>query len=158
MPEGWQPDSKGMATFVGELPKILKRMLGKKARKPKVLFTDRGAGMYIPRTGEVTGKYKAAIKNHGFRLYSGNNAKEYGQPSDVADILLHKTAIACFKMNLKRTRPQTKPWLETHEMFTKRVAGVVKEANAKCDFRELCCEYPTRLEKLKEKKGDRLRK
>ena len=35
---------------------------------------------------------------------------------------------------------------------------VVKEANKKCDFRLLCCEYLTRLEELVAKKGDRLKK
>ena len=53
---------------------------------------------------------------------------------------------------------ESKPWQETHKQFQKRVGRVVKEANKKCDFRLLCCEYLTRLEELVAKKGDRLKK
>ena len=34
----------------------------------------------------------------------------------------------------------------------------VRETNKQCDFRLLSCEYPTRLQLLKDRQGDRLRK
>ena len=156
MPVDWLPDAGGMGVFVKMLPRIFRRVLGRKTRKPRVLYSDRGPGMFVPKTGQVTGPYTEAARKKGFRLYTGESAK--GQPSDVADILLHETAISCFKKALHRTRPKTKPWKETRQMFAKRVAEVVKEANNECDFRLLSCEYLERLQLLKEKKGVRLRK
>ena len=73
-------------------------------------------------------------------------------------MLLHETAIACFKRNLVASTPNAKPWKETRAEFRARATRVVKEANKKCDFRLLCCEYLTRLETLVQKKGDRLKK
>ena len=156
MPEDWSPTSTGMGIFVQKLPGILKRMLGPTAAQPKVLYSDRGSNMYTPRAGIALGPYAAAVEAAGFRLYQGPDASR--QPSDLADILLHETAISCFRKALNRAKPSSKPWKETWKAFCARVRGVVREANKNCEFDRLCCEYPTRLELLKEKEGDRLRK
>ena len=67
------------------------------------------------------------VAKHGFRLHTGFDKSE--QPGDVADILLHETAVACFKKALDRTPPQAPAWKDTRQDFAKRVAGVVREAN-----------------------------
>ena len=103
-----------------------------------------------------TKAYRKAVASAGLRLYTGPDAA--GQPPDLADFLLHETAIAIFKKNLWKARPKKKPWEETWEMFRHRGAGVVKEANKKANFKLLCCEYKTRLEMLVAKRGDRLKK
>ena len=156
MPEGWKDDAAGMGQFARRVPNILNRMLGSSAAKPKVLYSDRGPGMFVLRTGQATGSYAEGVEAAGLRLYTGTDAS--AQPSDLADFLLHETAIACFKRNLNAASPESKPWQETHKQFQKRVSRVVKEANKKCDFRLLCCEYLARLEELVAKKGDRLKK
>ena len=155
MDEGWGEDAESMAIFVKKLPKLLDTMLGRGVPKPKVLYSDRGAGMYVPRTGQATGPYAEAVEALGFRLYGGFDNKK--QPPDLADILLHETAVSHVQKRLCQTRPR-KPWLETHRQFTARVQRVVKEVDKSVDLVGLCCEYPTRLRALVEKKGDRLRK
>ena len=112
--------------------------------------------MFVPRTGQATGSYAEGVEATGLCVYPGTDAS--AQPSDLADFLLHETAIACFKRNLNAASPESKPWQETHKQFQKRVSHVVKEANEKCNFRLLCCEYLTRLEELVAKKGDRLKR
>ena len=155
MDEGWSECSQGMATFVERLPKLLNTMLGSDTAKPKVLYSDRGSGMYVPRTGQATGGYAEAVEAQGFRLYGGTDNK--GQPADLADVLLHETAVSHVQKRIRLTRPR-KPWLETREQFVARVQRIAKEVNKSVDLVGICCEYPTRLRTLVEKKGDRLRK
>ena len=95
-------------------------------------------------------------RDSGFRLYTGDAVAD--QPSDLADILLHETAIATQKKRLTATPPVVKPWLESHDQFKERVACVVADANKRMKLQRLCCEYPTRIDLLIEKKGDRLNK
>ena len=155
MPEGWKDDAAGMGHFARRVPSILN--LGSSAAKPKVLYSDRGPGMFVPRTGQATGSYAEGMEAAGLCLYIGADAS--AQPSDLADFLLHETAIACLKRNLNAAAsPESKPWQETHKQFQKRVSRVVREANKKCEFDLLCCEYLTRLEELVTKKADRLKK
>ena len=156
MPEGWKDDAAGMGQFAKQVPRILKRMLGRSAALPKVLYTDRGPGMFVPRTGQATGAYAEGVQEAELRLYTGTDASQ--QPSDLADVLLHETAIACFKRNLAASTPSAEPWKETRQDFQARVARVAKEANSKCDLRLLCCEYLTHLEMLVQTTGDRLKK
>jgi hypothetical protein len=156
MPEGWAEDAAGLAIFVERLPTILDDILGKKVAKPKVLFSDRGSAMFTPRTGIAQVAYADAAEAAGFRLYTGRDAS--AQPADLADVLLHETAISCFRKALNKAKPKVKPWKETWVQFRSRVRRVESQANKNCDFRLLCCEYPTRLQVLKEKAGDRLKK
>ena len=88
-------------------------------------------------------------------MYSGNDASS--QPADLADVLLHESAVPTFRRRLTATPPVVKPWLETHVQFKARVAKVVKEANKHGKWDRLCCEYPARIDALIEKEGDRLR-
>ena len=157
MEEGWRPSGEGMAAFVERLPKLLKRMLGKTTSSPKVLYSDRGSGMFAPKTAVVNGKYGAAVEKNGFRLYVGG-ADGKSQPSDLADFLLHETACADFKYLLKRSAPPREPWRETREQFDRRVQMLVREANKHVNFDSLCCEYIDRVQQLFDRDGDRLPK
>ena len=68
MPAEWKLDGDGLALFVERLPGVLRKMLGREARLPRNVFTDRGTGMYIPK-GLVVAKYNAAIDATDFYLY-----------------------------------------------------------------------------------------
>ena len=63
MPHNWPLDSSGVAMFVDRLAGILRRMLGLNARLPKVVFTDRGTGMYSPQ-GTVTHTHRRYERSH----------------------------------------------------------------------------------------------
>ena len=41
----WAQNGAGLATFADQLPAILDRMVGRAARKPRVVCSDRGPGM-----------------------------------------------------------------------------------------------------------------
>ena len=51
-----------------------------------------------------------------------------------------------------------RPWEETPEQFKARIQEVCREINAENDVEGLCRELPERLQDLKRRKGDRLRK
>ena len=68
-------------------------MLGDDAKLPRTVFTDRGTGMYNPQ-GKVVRRYHAALESAGFTLYWGTDARR--QSPDMADMLLHETAVAWF--------------------------------------------------------------
>ena len=70
---------------------------------------------------------------------------------------MHETAVSHVVKRLKATRPR-KPWDETREQFTSRMKDIVADVNKCVDLLGISCEYPTRLEALLEKEGDRLRK
>ena len=156
LPEEWQPDAIGMASFVALLPGILQKMLPRQRSKPRQIYTDRGAGMYVPKTGQACSAYAEAVRKAKLKLYNGEDASR--QPAGLADVLLHETAIANFKYALGLKPVAVEPWKETHALFRARVAKVVQEANRKCRFLDLCREYPVRLQILVNKRGDRLRK
>ena len=108
------------------------------------------------RTAAATDAYQKAVAKAGFRLYTGPDAS--AQPAEIGDILLHETAVACFKKALSKKTPEVPAWQETRDHFARRVKAVVRECNANYNFRLLCCEYLERLRLLVEREGDRLRK
>jgi hypothetical protein len=117
LPAGWTVDGAGMAEAVQMLPRILRSMLGPDVCLPRVLFTDRGTGMYAP-TGQVVHAYADAVDAAGFRLYWGADAKQ--QAPDMGDMLLHETAVAWFRARMKRERPAVLPWEETRAQWNAR--------------------------------------
>ena len=153
MPTDWPLDSSGVATFVERLPRILRRMLGPRARILNIVFTDRGTGMYSPQ-GAVTHLYEEALATAGFSLYWGADASL--QAPDMPDVLLHETAVAMFRNRLRRERPAALPWEETQEQWACRAEKVVKWLNGNCNLDSLCRKFPTRLHDLLLRGGDRL--
>ena len=149
-----------MRLLVERLPTVLNAMLGPSARKPHTLFTDRGPGFYHRRWGTITGDYDSACREHGFRLWAGTNSKRgpHAQPPDVADVLLHETAVSWLRRREERSRPKV-PWQETPQQFADRLQRAVTHINDNFDVRGLCMEMPDRLNTLASKtKGDRLPK
>ena len=130
-------------------------MLGKEARLPRTLFTDRGTGMYSPG-GNVVRDYEDAVAKAGFRLYWGPSAKK--QAPDLGDVLLHETAVSWFRAKMRTVAPDGLPWEETQEMWAARARKVVRDINSSCDVHGLCLEFPSRLQDLVDREGDRLRK
>ena len=151
---------EGARLLVNELPALLNRMLGERTKKPRTIFTDRGPGFYHRRWGTITGDYESALRMHGFKAWAGTNALHgsRAQPRDIGDVLLHETAISWLRRREEKTRPR-KPWLETPMDFAQRLEDVTRGINEDCKVKELCLEFPRRLEQLvHETHGDRLPK
>ena len=155
LPPGWTVDGAGMAAAVQQVPGILRRMLGDTALLPRILFTDRGTGMYAPN-GKVTHAYSHAVDASGLRLYWGEDAKL--QAPDLGDMLLHETAVSWFRSRMKREKPNVVPWEETRAQWAVRAARCVRHINDEYDVAGLCREFPARLLDCCERDGDRLAK
>ena len=104
MPEDWTLDGMGLAAFVQRLPGILRKMLGPETRLPRMLFTDRGTGMYNP-AGKIVAKYRQAVKDAGFHVFWGDDASQ--QSPDMGDLLLHETAVAWLRKKMRKEKPQS---------------------------------------------------
>ena len=155
MPAEWKLDGDGLALFVERLPGVLRKMLGRKARLPRNVFTDRGTGMYIP-TGLVVAKYNAAIDANDFNLYWGTDAQR--QSPDMGDILLHETTVSWFRSLMKAEQPVVPPWEETLAHWTHRARRVTRAINRDYNVAGLCREFPQRLADVVERQGERLPK
>ena len=106
-------------------------------------------------------EYSAAVTRQGFQLWTGPNSKQgpHKQPPDVADCLLHETAIAWVKHREFVTRAGFRaPWEETPVKFSRRLQTCVAYANENYDASGLCKEFPDRLRALIKAKGGRLKK
>lgn len=150
----------GCGMFIDRLPGLLQKMLGD-APKPRTIFSDRGPGFYHQRVGSVLGEYSAAVTRHGFRLWAGPNAKQgpHKQPPDIADLLLHETAISWIKHRECVSSVELRtPWEETPQQFNRRLQNCVAHANANYNVSGLCREFPGRLRDLVVAKGGRLKK
>ena len=132
-------DGTGLAQFVERLPAILRGMLGEDARLPRVIFTDRGTGMYSPQ-GFVVGTYEAAVADAGVRLFWRPDASK--QSPDMPDLLLHETAVAQFRQRIRKEKPIVRPWLETSQQWTDRARKVVQWMNDNYDLEGLCKDFP----------------
>ena len=146
--------------LVGRLPALLNEMLGRSARKPRTIFTDRGPGFYHRRWEAITGDYESACREHGFKSSQGSNSKKgpHAQPGDIGDVLLHETAISWMRRREEATRP-TKPWEETPHDVAARLQAAVCHVNEQFEARALCKEFPKRLHDLvNTTRGDRLPK
>ena len=150
----------GAKLLVERLPGALRGMLGHSARKPHLLFTDRGPGFYHRRWGTITGDYESACRELGFKPWAGSNSKRgpRAQPPDLADVLLHETAVSWLRRQEEQTRP-TRPWEETPQKLAARLQQGVSRINKEFDVRGLCMELPGRLSLLVyDTCGDRLAK
>ena len=155
LPEGWEVDGAGMADAVKLLPGVLRRMLGEDALLPRVLFTDRGTGMYAAN-GYIVREFANAVDAAGFRTYWGSNAKT--QAPDMGDLLLHETAVSWFRSKMRREKPAVLPWRETRAQWKARAARCVRAINAEYNVAGLCREFPARLLDCQERGGDRIPK
>ena len=118
LPADWTLDGAGMADVVHQLCGTLRRMLGSGVHLPRIIFTDRGTGMYTP-AGHMVEAYGSALKKAGFRTFWGLDATP--QSLDMPDLLLHETAVALLRAKLKKAQPAALPWKETTEQWTERM-------------------------------------
>ena len=120
---------------------MLNQMLGRGARKPRTLFSDRGQGFYHKTTGCITGEYETVCRELSFKPW-----------------LLHETAIAGLRELIFKSTP-VKPWEETAERFAARLQEAVDHANAEHRLADLCRGMPQRLDALvKVYEGDQMPK
>ena len=151
---------QGIRQFIERLPQMLNQMLGRRTRKPRTLFSDRGQGFYHKTTGCITGEYETVCRELCFKPWARTNSRvgARAQPPDIADVLLHETAIADLRALIFKSTP-VKPWEETAERFAARLQEAVDHANAEHRLADLCREMPQRLDSsVKVYEGDRLPK
>ena len=79
------------------------------------------------------------------------------QPGKLSDLMLHETAVAWIR-KLERTTLPKRAWEESTDAFASRLKGIVAKINQKHDVDGLCRELPTRVDKLREKQGGKLKK
>ena len=89
--------------------------------KPRVVFTDRGPGLYQGGHGTTCHKYAEALAKHGFRPFAGDDAS--WQPPDIADLLLHESVAAGIR---KYCRKKPIKWISgdqeaNYKMFVQRL-------------------------------------
>ena len=154
MPEGWQVNGDGMATFVRQLPAQQRKMLGN-TPLPRMLFTDRGTGMYTPAR-KVATQFHRAVIDAGFTVFRGEDASV--QSPDMGDVLLHETVVAWFRKRMREEPPAGAPWEETQRGWGVRARRAVAAINENCQVSALCREFPQRLQALVDGEGKRLPK
>ena len=152
----WTQNGEGMRAFVEELGTVLRKMLGPDARLPRVVFTDRGPGLYHSSTGYIVPEYKKALKDNGFRPFAGDDAS--WQPPDVPDLLMHDTAVSWTRKFAKKNPLPKNTDLNTQEESLCRLLNdCQKHINKNYDVASLCRSLPGRLAELQMNQGDRLK-
>ena len=156
MPDSWQQNGAGQAVLVGRLPYILDKMLGKRADKPHIAFTDRGPGFYHSSTGSIDPDYRAALDANSLEAWAGDFAK--WQPADLPDFLLHETVVAWIRAYL---RHHPVKWGTDLQRNVRNTVALLEEAaeyiNAWYDVEGLCHDVPKRLKELDASEGERLK-
>ncbi len=122
---------------------------------PSIVFTDRGQGFFHIKTGGITNKYKGALQEHGLRAYYGNDASV--QPGNLQEVMLHESAVAWIRKRETVTQCR-QPWTETAAGFSARLRSICQYINANYDVEGLCKDLPNRLQKVRDKGGDRINK
>jgi len=123
--------------------------------KPKIVMTDKGRGFFNNFNHKVTKEYKAGLQKVGLRAFMGDDAKN--QPGTLQDLMLHETGVSWMRELMQRSCP-ARPWQESREEYRVRLQEACRHVNAEYEVENLCRELPDRLEELKERKGDRLKK
>ena len=139
------------ALVAGVRGAVNKRFQGGVA-KPDTVMVDRGRGFYNIATGDITQKYRDALRVHGFKNMMGDNASV--QPGHMQEVLLHETAVSWIRLRLASATPN-KPCLETKEQCARRLRRVVGDINATLDVEGSCKGLPKWLDLVIEAKGGR---
>ena len=157
MDASWTQTGAGMAQFVAKLTDILKNMLGNDTPLPRVLYTDRGPGLFHGSTGHIVKAYEAAVKKHGFRTYVGSDASS--QPGDIPDCLPHETAVAWARAFMKKRPLDRSAGMPGMITQLRRVLQDGEDyINSEYDVDKLCGgEFLERMAELKDREGDRLK-
>ena len=134
----------------------MKKMHGREAILPTVVFTDRGPGFYHPSSGNICPEYQGALEEQGFTAWAGENAK--WQPPDVPDILLHETAVAWVRSFLRQHPVKIgHNQAKNIENLEEKLQEAESHINTYYEVEDLCKSLPRRLKELVEAKGSRLK-
>ena len=156
MEDGWSQSGEGMAAFVDRLAGILKKMLGRDARLPRVVMSDRGPGFFNATTGHIVAEYHRALTENGFRAFMGDDASP--QPADIADVLLHETVAGWVKSYLHKVHFNRNDGPDKcQERFEQTMKECAKYINKEYDVEGLCRSFPDRIKKLVAGGGERLK-
>ena len=151
----WTQTGDGMAAFVARLPSILKARLGPSEPWPRVLFSDRGSGLFQSSTGHIVRAYADALKAHGFRTYQGEDASE--QPADLAEVFPHETAAAWTRKYMQKHHLDRRGSLDVQEACLRAsLKACAHFVNTHYYVTGLCARFPNRWRELVARSGDRL--
>ena len=70
-------------------------------------------------------------------------------------MMLHETAVSWIRRREALNR-MTRPWEETTEQFASRLKSIVQDINDTLNVDGLCRAFPQRIQKLVDRKGDRI--
>jgi len=155
LPENFPGEDPDGATMLVEAVRTAVNIRFQTDSRPLYLFTDRGRGFYEPSTSLITPEYAAAVNTHKFKTMMGDCASS--QPGNLADILLHETAVAWIRVQLKNTRPLD-DWKETRDEYADRLRKAAAHINEHYDVAGLNNELVDRLREVVHRYGDRLSK
>lgn len=146
---------KDIEGFLRGLDRSISASFSDVQRKPRTLFSDRGYPMYTTN-GYSTQAYRDAAGEQNYTLFAGNDARL--QPGNVADCLLHETAVPWIK-RLIRVGGKFGPSKhgEGVASFYRRLRKAVRHVNQHYDVAGLCRQFKSRLDQLVENGGDRLK-
>jgi hypothetical protein len=151
----WEQTGEGQAKFVNKLEAILRKMVGPGQKLPRVVCTDRGPGLFA-RNGYFIREYKEALSRHGFRAYVGDQDGTQ-QPGDLADCWPHERIAAWTKNWLaKNPLPKSGDLDRLEKRVGLRLGECAKHINSNYNVDSVCRSWPTTMQKLKDRRGDRL--
>ena len=156
LPRGFPGDTDdGAAVLIQKVRAAINVRFPNGAPQPRTIFVDRSNAFYIQATGALTEKYAAALREHGFKNFMGDNCR--CQVGQMGDILLHETAVAWIRRLERRSMP-ARVYEETIEEFGTRMKGIVSDINGKYDVSGLCRGLPDRISALVAARGAKLEK
>ena len=148
---GEVPD--GAAILVAKLRAAVNARWPGRTRKPTCVFVDRGKGFYNPGNGKITPEFSAALTEHGFTAFWGQDAS--AQPGHLQELMLHETAVSWLRHRLTETLPKLS-WKETPDQFAARLRLCCTSVNKELEVEDLCRDFPRRVALLQERNGGRL--
>ena len=156
MPTAWKQVGSGMAEFIHGLEPTTRKMVRGQGRLPRVIFTDRGPGLYQASSGHIVKQYYAALQEAGFHPFAGVDAS--WQPADLPDVLPHETVAGwCRTFFSKNPFRRTASVEENVRRFRTMLAACEDYINTNYAVEDLCRSFPTRLRELESVQGGRLR-
>ena len=151
----WTQNSAGVAQFVHRLEDIMRRKLGPDVALPRIIFSDRGPGMYQTSTGHITREYHKALCDTGFRAYAGTDASQ--QPADQPDVYPHETVAAWIRYFQKRHPVPKHDDLDVmEESFRDQCRECMDWINSKYNVEGIHQAFPERIQELIDAEGERL--
>ena len=121
--------------------------------QPRILWTDRGKGFYVPSSGVITSGYKEALRRCRFKAMFGDDAS--AQPGKLQELMLHETAVSWLRLRLARSVP-SRPWLETRAEYEARLKQCCDDVNLNLKVAGLCRALNSRIDALLRSEGGRL--